>query len=56
MKPYVEMNKSDYLDAETIAEEVQGPRMRFVPIKTQEQLDLQAPHRVRERLVMRAAF
>jgi transposase len=31
---------------------VQRPRMRFVPIKTEEQLDLQALHRVRERWVM----
>ncbi len=40
-------------DAEAIAEAVQRPRMRFVPIKTEEQLDLQALHRVRERWVMR---
>jgi transposase len=46
-------NKSDFLDAEAIAEAVQRPRMRFVPIKTEEQLDLQALHRVRERWVMR---
>jgi len=36
-----------------IAEAVQRPRMRFVPIKSEEQLDLQALHRVRERWVMR---
>src|ERR1700681_4039008 len=36
-----------------IAEAVQRPRMRFVPIKTEGQLDLQALHRVRERWVMR---
>jgi len=53
VKPYVQTNKSDYLDAEAIAEAVQRPRMRFVPIKTGEQLDLQALHRVRERWVMR---
>jgi transposase len=53
VKPYVQTNKSDYLDAEAIAEAVQRPRMRFVPIKTEEQLDLQALHRVRERWVMR---
>ena len=51
--PYVQTNKSDYLDAEAIAEAVQRPRMRFVPIKTEEQLDLQALYRVRERWVMR---
>jgi transposase len=53
VKPYLQTNKSDYLDAEAIAEAVQRPRMRFVPIKTEEQLDLQALHRVRERWVMR---
>src|ERR1035437_7745488 len=52
VKPYVQTNKSDFLDAEAIAEAVQRPRMRFVPIKTEEQLDLQALHRVRERWVM----
>ena len=49
----VQTNKSDYIDAEAIAEAVGRPRMRFVPIKTEEQLDLQALHRVRERWVMR---
>ncbi|HEY6765201.1 MAG TPA: IS110 family transposase [Candidatus Sulfotelmatobacter sp.] len=46
-------NKSDYIDAEAIAEAVGRPRMRFVPIKTDDQLDLQSLHRVRERWVMR---
>src|ERR1700674_2770584 len=53
VKPYVKTNKSDYLDAEAIAEAVARPTMRFVPIKTDEQLDLQAVHRVRERWVRR---
>jgi transposase len=53
VKPYVKTNKSDYIDAEAIAEAVQRPSMRFVPLKTEEQLDLQAVHRVRERWVMR---
>lgn len=53
VKPYVKTNKSDFIDAEAIAEAVQRPSMRFVPIKTEEQLDLQAVHRVRERWVMR---
>jgi transposase len=47
------MHKSDYIDAEAIAEAVGRPRMRFVPIKTDDQLDLQSLHRVRERWVMR---
>ena len=49
VKPYVKTNKSDYIDAEAIAR----PTMRFVPIKTDDQLDLQSLHRVRERWVMR---
>jgi transposase len=53
VKPYVKTNKSDYIDAEAVAEAVQRPTMRFVPIKTEEQLDLQAVHRVRERWVTR---
>jgi transposase len=38
-------------DAEAIAEAVQRPTMKFVATKTVNQLDLQAMHRVRERLV-----
>src|SRR5882724_12362396 len=53
VKPYVKTNKNDYLDAEAIAEAVQRPTMRFVPIKTDEQLDLQALHRVRDQWVSR---
>ena len=53
VKPYVKTNKSDYIDAEAIAEAVGRPRMRFVPIKSDDQLDTQSLHRVRERWVMR---
>src|ERR1700692_2808888 len=53
VKPYVKTNKNDYIDAEAIAEAVARPTMRFVPIKTDDQLDLQSLHRVRERWVMR---
>src|SRR5215468_10982446 len=53
VKPYVKTNKSDSIDAEAIAEAVQRPTMRFVPIKSEDQLDLQAVHRVRERWVAR---
>src|SRR4029077_20178051 len=53
VKPYVKTNKSDYIDAEAIAEAVARPTMRFVPIKTDDQLDLQSLLRVRERWVMR---
>jgi transposase len=53
VKPYVKTNKTDCIDAEAIAEAVSRPRMRFVPIKTDDQLDLRSLHRVRERWVMR---
>jgi transposase len=53
VKPYVKTNKSDYIDAEAIAEAVGRPTMRFVPIKTDDQLDLQSLHRVRERWMVR---
>ena len=54
VRPYVKSShKNDTLDAEGIVEAVQRPTMRFVPLKTPEQLDLQALHRVRDRLVAR---
>src|SRR5215470_9521164 len=49
--PYSKGQKNDFRDAEAIAEAVQRPTMKFVATKTVEQLDLQALHRVRERLV-----
>ncbi len=51
VKPFRKGQKNDYRDAEAIAEAVQRPTMRFVPIKSAEQLDLQALHRIRSRLV-----
>jgi len=51
VKRYREANKNDYLDAEAIAEAVTRKKLRFVPIKTEDQLDVQGLHRVRERLV-----
>ena len=51
VRPYSKGQKNDFKDAEAIAEAVQRPTMRFVAIKTVEQLDLQALHRIRERLV-----
>src|SRR5512147_1645713 len=53
VKPFVKTNKNDFNDAEAIAEAVTRQNMRFVPIKTDDQLDLQALHRVRDRLVQR---
>jgi transposase len=51
VRPYSKGQKNDFRDAEAIAEAVQRPTMKFVATKTAEQLDLQAMHRVRERLV-----
>src|ERR671915_1061423 len=51
IKAYVKSPKHDARDAEAICEAVTRPTMRFVPIKRLEQQDLQALHRVRERLV-----
>ena len=53
VRPFVKSNKNDYRDAEAIAEAVERENMRFVPVKTEDQLDLQAVHRVRDRLVAR---
>jgi transposase len=49
--PYFKGQKNDFREAEAIAEAVQRPTMKFVATKTADQLDLQAVHRVRERLV-----
>ena len=51
VRPYSKGQKDDFRDAEAIAEAVQRPTMKFVATKTADQLDLQALHRVRERLV-----
>ena len=51
VKPFGKGQKNDFRDAEAIAEAVQRPTMRFVAIKTTEQLDLQALHRIRQQLV-----
>src|SRR5437667_12059858 len=50
-RPYSKGQQNDFRDAEAIAEAVQRPTMKFVATKTADQLDLQAMHRVRERLV-----
>ena len=51
VKPYVRGNKNDYNDALAIAEAVVRPEMRFVEMKSIEQQDIQAIHRLRERCV-----
>lgn len=49
--PYVKSNKNDYADAEAICEAVERPNMRFVPLKSEEQLAVLAVHRSRQRAV-----
>ena len=51
VRPYSKGQKNDFRDAEAIAEAVQRPTMKFVATKTADQLDLQALHRVRDRLL-----
>jgi len=51
VKPYVKTNKTDANDAEAICEAMSRPSMRFVAVKTVEQQDLQAVHRVRSSLI-----
>ena len=51
VKPYVKSNKNDLVDAEAICEAMSRPGMRFVAVKSVEQQDIQAAHRIREELV-----
>jgi transposase len=53
VKPFLKGQKNDYNDAEAIAEAALRPNLRVVQEKSQDQLDLQAGHRVRSRLVSR---
>ncbi len=57
VKAYVQGNKNDYNDALAIAEAVVRPRMRFIPIKSTAEQDMQALHRLREgQMKMRTAL
>ncbi len=51
VKPYVKSNKNDHNDAEAICEAMSRPTMRFVEVKSVEQQDIQAVHRVRSELL-----
>jgi len=51
VKPYLKANKNDANDAEAIAEAVTRPTMRFAAVRRTDQIDTQALHRVRNRLV-----
>ena len=52
VRPYVKAQKNDDRDAEAIAEAAMRPTMRFVELKSAEQLDMQSLlSRVRDRVV-----
>src|SRR3712207_1225645 len=51
VRPFVKVHKNDDRDAEAIAEAATRPTMRFVELKSEEQLDMQTLHRARDRLV-----
>ena len=51
VRPYVKAQKNDDRDAEAVAEAATRPTMRFVGLRSEEQLDLQSLHRARDRLV-----
>jgi transposase len=51
VRPYVQRQKNDANDAAGICEAVGRPQMRFVPIKSVGQPDIQALHRIRERQI-----
>lgn len=51
VKPYAQPQKNDANDAAAICEAISRPQMRFVAVKTVEQQDMQALHRVRSRLI-----
>ena len=51
VKPYVKSNKNDATDAEAVCEAMGRPGMRFVAIKSVEQQDIQAAHRIRADVV-----
>jgi transposase len=51
VKPCVKSNKNDTIDAEAIAEAATRLTMRFTQVRSTEQVDLQALHRMRDQLV-----
>lgn len=51
VKPFVRGSKNDAVDAEAIFDAASRPTMRFVPVKTEAQQDLQSIHRARDRLI-----
>ena len=52
VKPYLKSNKNDFNDAEAIAEAGSRGTMRYVALKSTDQLELQAMHRIRQRFIV----
>lgn len=52
VRPFAKAQKNDWNDALAIAEAARRPGRHAVGVKSEEQLDLQALHRVRQRLIM----
>ncbi|MDB4838098.1 IS110 family transposase, partial [Marinomonas sp.] len=53
VKPFVRGNKNDRNDALAIAEASWRPNLKCVPLKSIEQQDIQALHRIRDKLISR---
>lgn len=51
VKGYLHKNKNDANDAAAICEAISRPNIKFVPVKTIHQQDIQAMHRMREDIV-----
>lgn len=51
VKPFVKSQKNDFNDALAVSEAVKLPTMRFVPLRSEEQMDVQALHRARDRML-----
>jgi transposase len=51
VKPYVKSQKNDIINAAAIAEAITRPTMRFTQVRTTAQVDLQALHRIRDKLI-----
>jgi len=52
VKPYFKNNKNDAADAQAFCEAMSRPNMRFVNLKTVRQQDVQAAHRIEDKLMM----
>jgi transposase len=51
VRPFVKSQKNDFNDATALAEIARMPNIRAVPLRSVEQIDVQAVHRARQRLL-----